>query len=325
MALAKSTIKAKWRVTMFGNILVPLDGSLLSEKALPLALQIARRTGASIRLTCVVPPPIANSPPLHPGLPRQEQGALDLTAWHVRQALWGDHRPANDGNTVQTSLVEGPVAPTLAEYAAGAGADLIVMTTHGRGAVSRFWLGSVTDELVRRSRVPVLVVRPADSNPVDTELTKEAPIRRVIVPLDGSTFAEAALGPATALARLFGATLELFHAVPMLPVVIAEGNVLTQPAADVAILDEMIRQGKEMVERTAARLTADGLKVKTTVVVAERVATAILDHTKPGDIIALATHARPPAVRWFLGSVADKLIRGADVPVLVVRPTGKPT
>jgi nucleotide-binding universal stress UspA family protein len=309
---------------MFRNILVPLDGSAISEKALPLALQIARLAGASIRLTTILPPAVANSPPAHPGLPRNEQARLDLVAWRIRQAMAGDLRRADHGRAVMTSIVEGPVAPTLAEHAAGTGAELIVMTTHGRGAVSRFWLGSVTDELVRRSTVPLLVLRPADGHPADAELAQDVPIRRVVVPLDGSQFAEAALGPATALARLFGATVELFHAVPMLPVVLAEGAVVTQPATDMAILDEMKRQAHKMVNQTAERLAADGLKVTTTVVVAERVAAAILDQTRPGDVIAIATHARPPAVRWFLGSVADKLIRGADVPVLVVRPNGKP-
>jgi nucleotide-binding universal stress UspA family protein len=102
--------------------------------------------------------------------------------------------------------------------------------------------------------------------------------------------------------------------------------VLTQPVANNAFLDEMIRQADEMLKKAAVRLAADGLKVTTTVVVAEEpIAAAILGQTRTGDVIALATHARGPATRWFLGSVADKLIRGADVPVLVVRPTGKPT
>jgi nucleotide-binding universal stress UspA family protein len=309
---------------MFRNILVPLDGSSLSERSLPLALQIARRAGAALRLTCVLPPPVANSPPAHPGLPRDEQAALDLAAWRVRQAVAGDIRQADYGKRVLTSLIEGPVAPTLAEHAASVGADLIVMTTHGRGASSRFWLGSVTDQLIRRSTIPVLVVRPADSTPADSELTTEWPIQRVIVPLDGSPMAEAALGPAAALARLFGATVELFHAVPALQAVLAEGNVLSQPVATTAFLDELIRQGNEVVNKTAARLAADGLTVTATVVVAEeRIAAAILDQARTGDVIALATHARGPATRWFLGSVADKVIRGAEVPVLVVRPTGK--
>lgn len=272
-----------------------------------------------------MPPPVANSPPAHPGLPRNEQTALDLAAWRVRQAVAGNIRQPHNDRTVLTSLVEGPVAPTLAEHAVGVGADLLVMTTHGRGAVSRFWLGSVTDELLRRSTVPVLVVRPTDSKPADSDLVEEAPIRRIIVPLDGSELAEVTLRPAAALARLFGATIELFHAVPTLSAVLAEGNVLTQPDPTTAFLDEMTRQGQGILNKTAKRLAAEGLKVMTTVVLAEGVAAAILEQTKAGDMIALATHARPPAVRWFLGSVADKLIRGADVPVLVVRPTGKPT
>jgi len=313
-------------VIMFRNILVPLDGSSLSEKALPLALQIARRAGATLRLTCVLAPPVANSPPAHPGLPRDEQEALDMAAWRVRQAVAGNIRQADYGKKVLTSLIEGPVATTLSEHASGVGADLIVMTTHGRGTMSRFWLGSVTDELIRRSTIPILVVRPADNTRSGSKLTKDVPIHRVIVPLDGSPLAETALGPAAALARLFGATVELFYAVPCLQAVMAEGNVLTQPAADATFLHEMIRQANAMLNKSAAGLQGVGLQVATTVVVAEeQIAAAILNRTRTGDVIALATHARGPSTRWFLGSVADKVIRGADVPVLVVRPSGKPT
>jgi nucleotide-binding universal stress UspA family protein len=307
---------------MFRNILVPLDGSALSEKALPLAMHIARRARATIRLTCVLPPFADGLPPSSHSR-REEETALDLAAWRVRRAVANDIGDVANDVTVLTSVLEGPVAPTLAEHAVSVGADLIVMTTHGRGALSRFWLGSVTDELIRRSAVPMLVVRPADSTPANSELGRAVPIRRIIVPLDGSVTAEAALGPAAALAHLFGVTVELFNAVPSLQAVVVAGNVLTQPVVNTAFLDEMIRQANEMMNDTAARLVADGLEVATSVVVAEeQIAKTILNQTRTGDMIALATHARGPATRWLLGSVADKLIRGADVPVLVVRPTG---
>jgi nucleotide-binding universal stress UspA family protein len=221
---------------------------------------------------------------------------------------------------VRTSLLEGPAAPTLAEHASAEKADLIVMTTHGRGAVSRFWLGSVTDELVRRTTVPLLVLRPADSAPgaVDAPVS----VGRIVVPLDGSRRSESALGPAAALARLFNADLELLHVVPPLPAVAPDGSVYRHLAADAALIEEMNRGADRMLNKAADRLRANDLRVAMRVVTDVRVAAAILEETRPGDVIALATHARSPATRWLLGSVADKLIRGAEVPVLVVRPTG---
>lgn len=298
---------------MFRNIVVPLDGSLQSENALPLAVAIARRGGGELRLTTVLTPHAKAAHPPHPGLPRDEQVALDLASWRVRKAA--------PGAAVTTSLLEGPVAAMLAEHTVAVNADLVVMTTHGRGVLSRFWLGSVADELIRRTTVPLLALRPHEGDEVD--LTREPEVRRVIVPLDGSERAEAAVGPAAALARLFGAQIELFHAVAPLPIVGPDGMVYSQPAADAALIDEMTKQGRAALDRVGARLAAEGIRVTTRVVIDDRVAGAVLEGSGRGDVIALATHARSPATRWLLGSVADKLVRGAEVPVLVVRPNGK--
>jgi nucleotide-binding universal stress UspA family protein len=153
-------------------------------------------------------------------------------------------------------------------------------------------------------------------------MTVEVPIRRVVVPFDGSALAGAALGPATTLARLFGAAVELVHVVTPPPAVGPEGQVYYQPAVEAVLLDAIIRQAHEMLDKTVARLAADGLQVTTRVLIDQRIAAAVLEESRPGDVIALATHARGPATRWFLGSVADKLIRAAEVPVLVVRPKG---
>ena len=135
---------------MFRTILVPYDGSAFAEHALPLAAQLARPSKAGLRLVCVIPPETTQAWPA--GLPREDQTALKLAQWRLRQ--W-----APECN-VATQLLHGPVGPTLAEYAATSKADLIVMTTHGRGPLSRFWMGSVADELIRHSPVPLLVHRP---------------------------------------------------------------------------------------------------------------------------------------------------------------------
>ena len=98
---------------------------------------------------------------------------------------------------VTSDLLEGPrVAETLQAHAATSGADLIVMTTHGRGPLSRFWLGSIADEMVRLATTPVLLVRPHEEA---LDLTSEPGVRHILIPLDGSDLAEQVLEPARVL------------------------------------------------------------------------------------------------------------------------------
>ena len=102
---------------------------------------------------------------------------------------------------VTSALVEGPViAEMLNGHVVTTKADLIVMTTHGRGPLSRFWLGSVADELVRRATTPILVVRPQEKPAI---FQAEAVIRHILVPLDGSALAEQA-GTSEGLRQLDG-------------------------------------------------------------------------------------------------------------------------
>ena len=108
---------------------------------------------------------------------------------------------------VTSALLESPaIAETLNAHAATTGADLIVMTTHGRGPLSRFWLGSVADELVRRATIPILLVRPQEKAP---DLSSEPILRHILIPLDGSALAEQALEPALALGKLMEADYTL--------------------------------------------------------------------------------------------------------------------
>src|SRR5262245_5913277 len=127
---------------MIRTILVPLDGSASSEHALPYSVNLAKRAGAALRLV-YVRQPMTPSRQISP--PPKEQDYLDMVAGRIRQT---DHL------SVYSSVLEGPVAETISEHARSVNASLIVMTTHGRGPFSRFWLGSVTDDLIRRVPAP---------------------------------------------------------------------------------------------------------------------------------------------------------------------------
>jgi nucleotide-binding universal stress UspA family protein len=292
---------------MFRTIVVPLDGSPFAERALPWALRLARRAGATLELVrghvlYALTQPAAAWAPFDPAAEadskQEERAYLDAIARRLAGAA-----PVS----ISKTLVDGLESEGILGRVREGRADLVVMATHGRGPLGRFFLGSVADVLVRETSVPVLLVRPRDGAP---GLLSGPAAESVLVPLDGSSLAEQALGPAADLARLAGARCTLLRV--MAP---------RQPA-----LEEVPYAGAlAYLEAVAGRLREQGLSVQTRVAVAARPARAILNEAREGRVIALATHGRGGVPRVVLGSVADKVVRTAPGPVLVYRPpVGRP-
>jgi nucleotide-binding universal stress UspA family protein len=224
-----------------------------------------------------------------------------------------------DGARLASAVtLTGAVGQTLARYVQELGIDLVVMATHGRGGVQRAWLGSVADHLVRHLVIPVLLVRP----PEGRASTAPTPGHQILVPLDGSPLAEEVLRPAEALGRLWQAELCLVQVVrPVLRVVDLAAPLPT--AYDDELTAVRRTQAQDYLDDVAAGLRARGLRATIAAVVGWHPAQTILDLARPERValVALATHGRGGLRRWALGSVADKLVRGADVPVLVQRPS----
>jgi nucleotide-binding universal stress UspA family protein len=192
------------------------------------------------------------------------------------------------------------------------------MTTHGRGPLSRFWLGSVADALVRSLTVPILLVRPT-SEPAD--LTRDVVMRQILIPLDGSRHAEAILGPALEIGQIMGAAFTLLRVVEPIPVLGYDVFGYAPAGPDVALLDKLQEEANQYLNNVASRLQKPGLHVRTLVQMNPSPAGAILAASDPQlqDLVALETHGRGGPSRMLLGSVADKVIRGAVGPVLVHR------
>jgi nucleotide-binding universal stress UspA family protein len=227
---------------------------------------------------------------------------------------------------VSAILSRGEIPAMLRATAQNEEADLIVMTTHARGAVGRFWLGSIADDLLRDCPVPILLVRPTEE-PLD--LKAKPAMKHFLVPLDGSALAEQMLEPATALGELAGADYTLLRVVkPVLPTPYPrEGGTLEEEAAAMLeridqLQNQLENDAREYLERVAVKLRGRGLTVRTRVAMEAQPGAAILHEAAASnaDVIALATHGRRGLARLFLGSVADKVVRGSSVPVLVQRP-----
>jgi nucleotide-binding universal stress UspA family protein len=309
---------------MVRSLLVPLDGSPFSEHALPLALGLAKRSGAALKLLHVQPPYVTLPPDADLGPPLEEE--LDRNARAYLDAL--ARRIAGVASVrFDAKILVGEVAPTVRRYAEEQGVNLVVMSTHGRGPVARFWLGSVADELMSDASIPILLVRPHDQV---NDLRADVVPRHIVLPLDGTPLAEQILPHAAEVGKAADADFTLLRVVgPITPNVYhVEGAGLAQMTEQ--MLDQIQRmqtslreEAQTYLEGVAARLRGQSLRVRTQVVVDEQPAHAILKVAAEvgAGMVALETHGRRGLERMFVGSVADKVIRGATTPVLVHKPT----
>jgi len=292
------------------TIMVPLDGSPMGEWALPLALALARRQGARLHLAAVEQP----YPMSH------RQLFLEPVRWARKYLTDVGKRLAAAGfRDVDASVLGGEVVPSLETRAQKLDPTLIVMATHGRGTLSRLWLGSATADFIRRTRWPVLVVRPQQEQG-PTNLDLEFKFRRMLVTLDGSAASESILEPALALREAVGANLSLLRVVQFpteAPPPFHRGPTHIDPS----ILGILMDEAREYMERIVSSLEERGVPVSGEVTVAERPAEAIVaacqEHSV--DLIALSTQGRGALGKVVVGSVADKVVRSATVPVLLVR------
>src|SRR5919197_4522264 len=281
---------------MFQQIMVPLDGSELAERALPCAERLGVATGATLHLVHVV----ELAPPLTwPFAPAYLPGSVydDVVAQETQQATaYLDkmrERVAASGVHVRTEQMVGYAAATLLDYERDVGIDLVVMCSHGRTGLARLALGSVAERLLHHGTAPVLLVRPF-GDPVTLE--------HAVVPLDGSERAEEALRVVDQLEH------DIVHEVTVLRVI---GAAQEGPEAE-RYLDEV-----------AGRLTQEHLACRRRVEQGDPAET-IIDVARTDKLVVMATRGRSGLTRWALGSVADRVAHGGAAAVLLVRAGAAP-
>lgn len=307
---------------MIRRIVVPLDGSAFGDFALPYALSMAARLGASIELAYVhvfkVPVPETE------GLtPYRFENVVHWDEQHERDLLHDEVSSLEErarelteryGVPCSARVARGSVVPGLGDVIEDDRADLVVMATHGRTGLSRTWVGSVADELIHRLNVPLLLVRPPEDHAVPQECRD---IQHILVPLDGSSFSAEILPMANRLANVYGARVTLLKVVP-------------RTVGGGAHIDGVRESYLEMRETEALTHLSDLAdayewqyeRPRLSVVADKRPERMIL-HASANwgvDMIAMATHGRSGVGRLVLGSVADRVLRETDRPLLLYRP-----
>ena len=304
---------------MLDQLLVTLDGSEFGEHALPFAKSIAEKTGASVNLShvscCDAPTDLLqNTPFQYEGVSMEayeEKHAEERRGYlgGLADALQADL----PGQKVDSSLLEGYVTEALERQAKEIDAKLVIMTTHGRTGVSRAWLGSVADSLVRNSSFPLLIIRPLE----DGKTFPSTRFEHVLVPLDGSAVGEKILEPTVELGKAMGSRFTLLHVVA--PHVSVGARVSPLPAGH---LRQRLEKAEAYLSGVQERLKGDGIEAEVMLESHFAPARAILNtaDAQNADLIAIATHGYTGVKRAILGSVTDKVLRGAKWPLLLDRP-----
>ena len=143
-------------MTSFNRILVPLDGSELAEQALPFARQLLSGGGSLHLATVHGLAPVWVGVDAAMAMAMADDAHLATTEAYLESVA---ARFRAQGIDVVTGVRQGDVAETLGGWAEELGADLIVMTTHGRGGLSRWLMGSVAERVVHHATIPVLLIR----------------------------------------------------------------------------------------------------------------------------------------------------------------------
>jgi nucleotide-binding universal stress UspA family protein len=311
---------------MYRRLLVPLDGSAFAEHAIPLAISIAKRAGAEIEILHVHSPlaAIYGEGPVIP-IDSLESVHRKHKEQYLDQVI--SRLSSSTSVTVRPLFFDGDIAGTIGRVAANTEVDLVVMTTHARGIIGRLWLGSVADELVRSLTLPLLLVPPRQA-PADFRADRV--LKHILLPLDGSAVAEQMITPASRLGELMGADYTLLRVIRPLAAFgfPLQGSELGREAESVLrrsqeVQVDLNKEARQYLDAVARKFDRATPTVRKKVVEEDQPAVAILRQAEAQavDLIALETHGRRGLARMMLGSVADKVVRGASIPVLLHRPT----
>jgi nucleotide-binding universal stress UspA family protein len=270
---------------VYDTILVPTDGTAAAATAADVATALARRFDATIRALHV----------RESGTEGEGERATTAVA----------DRGATAGVAVTTAVVDaaGPIHECVLADATDHGVDCVVMGTHGRTGLHRFVLGSVAERTLRESPVPVLTVH--------EETAVADGIDSVLVPTDGSDCAEAAAAHAVDLAAATGAALHVVHVV--------DAGALPADGSG-AVLEALRQAGRDALDSVVDRASEADLSTVRASVLTGAPYRAIADYADAErvDLVVQGTHGRTGFDRYLLGSVAERVVRLCDRPVLTL-------
>jgi nucleotide-binding universal stress UspA family protein len=311
---------------MYRNMLVPLDGSELAEEVFPYAEELAGRLDLDLFFLNVCPPNEAELVPVRQAYLDQKTEMVWSRIGEIRTQIGA---PANIKTIGAVGrVVVGNPAEEILKFAEENKMDIILMATRGRSGIKPWALGSVAYKVLHASKVPVWLVR--GRIPRET-IYDEWPRRTILVPLDRSPLAEAALPHAEALAKQRG-----LEAVEVLLLNVCDPEVFYElvyytnpgyPPAAPLNYDEYVRreisraveESRRYLEKVAARMAAAGVNTRTEVLVGSP-AEELIKYTGQNhfQLIVMTSHGHSGFKHLVFGSVAEKIVLQGRNPVFVI-------
>jgi nucleotide-binding universal stress UspA family protein len=282
------------------EILIPLDGSKGAESVLPYVRDFAPKFNSRVYVLGI-------------GIGRKTRRVNRLLEDYINRIVNELHAHNIKAEPV---ICYGIAADKILDFAAEKEIGLIIMATHGRSGITRWWMGSVAEKVISEATAPVLLVRSKRRRATGTA-DKPDSIHKILAPLDGSDIGEVALPYAEAMATNSRVTVNLVQVIS--PPGTIEASLLG--GSDWRkFVKAMHDAGENYLKSIAGRLSGKDIKVTYEVLTGDP-ADKIVEYAaeKGVNLIAMSTHGRTGLARWVLGSVADKVLHGARIPILLVR------
>jgi nucleotide-binding universal stress UspA family protein len=285
---------------MYEDVLIPFDGSEGAAEVLHHASEIAHWADATINVLYV-------ADTNRDSVTVVEGQTVDALVQKGEDIVEEATKTLDTlGVPYETDVVQGNPAPTIVEYAERYDQDLVVMPTHGREGLSRYLIGSVSEKVVRLSSVPVLTVRMQP----DEQLT--FPYENILIPTDGSTAATHAAEHLVGLAATLDATVHVLS--------IVDNSTLGPDVRSTMTGEESEQAASDAVEAVVSAAETRGVTNTVRHIEHGVPPEEILDCIESNDIhaVGMGTTGRRGTDRILLGSVAEKTVRSAPVPVMTV-------
>lgn len=286
---------------MYERILVPLDGSELAEQALRYAETVARRCNSEVILFTACTP--------GDWLHRPLRAYLESKAKEFKSS----------GIKVSTKVVQGSPATEILNFAKNDDIGLIIISSHGRTGATLWVLGGVANKVLRRSRGPTLLVRSSKSE----RLVPNKELRKILLPLDGSEFAEAAIPYVENLAKGPDNEVVLLTVVEpiSIPLFAVHSGGFDWEKYEKDVMSKVEKEARHYLTRKENSLRDKGLAVSSAMLIGKPAKT-ILQYAEDNsiDLIGLSSHGLSGITKWVYGSTASKIIEGSSKPVLLIRP-----
>lgn len=296
---------------MFARILVTLDGSKLSERAVPHALQMARAFQSQVILLEVLEPEQVN----------EESGLIDPLSWQIQKAeaelyLQTQRNVVREQySQIEHQILEGKTPEAILQFAQNSNIDLLVMSSHGRGGLSRWNVSSVIHKVVSKAYLPVLVVRAYQ--PTQEELAAPT-YKKILLPIDCSKRAECAIPATIAIAEANNAEIILMNVLktPEVPFTVKDAQEMNR------VVDELMTLSRGAVEDYMAELS-NRIPVKNEVRIIESNSAPQAIHEladqEDVDLLVFCAHGQTGHVKWPFGSVSNNYLEHGNRSVLVIQ------